>query len=460
MKIIEKRILFVPVNGVGHVNACIGIAKPMIRRGHRIAFFVEKTYKGKIKKLGFEEYYYEPSFFADKKDIKNIKNPGESAAQWLVAKCIIGNTDIIKQLEKLTEIDDSLNDKRLEDLERLKEVIELFKPDLFIVDNITLEPVIDCSDKPWIKIMSVAPLIYLHNFDHLPPAWTGLSFDSNRKEWPKYREIVNRFIYSKENNDFNEKHGYRRYEDDLLMPLTQAMTIYAYPEEYDYPEIKEHHPDWFNLEVFNKNDSGETVDLKEFLPKEFYDNDLDGNFTGKWIYVSMGSMGSVDLDLMHRLIDALSKTNHKYIVSKGPRHEEYELKRNLWGDRYLPQTKILPIVDLVITHGGNNSVTETFAQGKPMIIMPLFCDQHDNAQRLSEKKLAIKIPPYDFTDEQLIESIDRLIYDDELNSRLKQASQRILSIDKHEQVCDKIEDIMAKYDNDCRQKNENFIKRK
>ena len=174
MKIIEKRILFVPVNGVGHVNACIGIAKPMIRRGHRIAFFVEKTYKGKIKKLGFEEYYYEPSFFADKKDIKNIKNPGESAAQWLVAKCIIGNTDIIKQLEKLTEIDDSLNDKRLEDLERLKEVIELFKPDLFIVDNITLEPVIDCSDKPWIKIMSVAPLIYLHNFDHLPPAWTGL----------------------------------------------------------------------------------------------------------------------------------------------------------------------------------------------------------------------------------------------------------------------------------------------
>ena len=227
------------------------------------------------------------------------------------------------------------------------------------------------------------------------------------------------------------------------MPLTQAMTIYAYPEECDYPEIKEHHPDWFNLEVFNKNDSGETIDLKEFLPKEFYDNNLDEKFTGKWIYVSMGSMGSVDLDLMHRLIDVLTKTNHKYIVSKGPRHEEYELKRNLWGDRYLPQTKILPIVDLVITHGGNNSVTETFAQGKPMIIMPLFCDQHDNAQRLSEKKLAIKIPPYEFTDEQLIESIDRLIYDDELNARLKRASQRILSIDKHEIACDLIDKILA-----------------
>ena len=228
------------------------------------------------------------------------------------------------------------------------------------------------------------------------------------------------------------------------MPLTQAMTIYAYPEEYDYPEIKEHHPDWFNLEVFNKNDSGETVDLKEFLPKEFYDNDLDGNFTGKWIYVSMGSMGSVDLDLMHRLIDALSKTNHKYIVSKGPRHEEYELKRNLWGDRYLPQMKILTVVDLVITHGGNNTVTETFAYGKPMIVMPMFVDQHDNAQRLSEKKLAIKIDPYDFNDEQLIKAIDQILNDEQLKRRLLSASNRIQNSPRHEQLCDKIEEILSK----------------
>uniref|UniRef100_A0A6P6XZ04 UDP-glucuronosyltransferase 1-1-like n=1 Tax=Dermatophagoides pteronyssinus TaxID=6956 RepID=A0A6P6XZ04_DERPT len=112
------------------------------------------------------------------------------------------------------------------------------------------------------------------------------------------------------------------------------------------------------------------------------------------------------------------------------------------GDRYLPQVKILPVVDLVITHGGNNSVTETFAQGKPMIIMPLFADQHDNAQRLSEKNLAIKLPPYDFTDEQMIESIDRLLYDKELNQRLLRASKRILQTDKHEIVCDMIEKIL------------------
>ncbi|OTF78526.1 hypothetical protein BLA29_010205 [Euroglyphus maynei] len=83
-----------------------------------------------------------------------------------------------------------------------------------------------------------------------------------------------------------------------------------------------------------------------------------------------------------------------------------------------------------------------------MIIMPLFCDQHDNAQRLSETNFAITLPPYDFSDEQLIESIDRLLYDDELNQRLQRASQRILNTDKYEQLCDKIEEILAKHDND------------
>lgn len=90
----------------------------------------------------------------------------------------------------------------------------------------------------------------------------------------------------------------------------------------------------------------------------------------------MGSMGSVDLELMSRLLKVLAKLPHKFIISKGPRAEAYQVEgRNQWGDRYLPQIDLLPQVDAVITHGGNNSVTEIFAQGKPMLVMPLFADQ-------------------------------------------------------------------------------------
>lgn len=54
---------------------------------------------------------------------------------------------------------------------------------------------------------------------------------------------------------------------------------------------------------------------------------------------------------MRRMTTVLSATPHKYIVSKGPNHEAFELPNNMWGEQYLPQTKIIPTVDLVITHG-------------------------------------------------------------------------------------------------------------
>lgn len=82
-------------------------------------------------------------------------------------------------------------------------------------------------------------------------------------------------------------------------------------------------------------------------------------------------MGSIDVPLVKRILSVLATTPHRYIVSKGPRAEEYDLPENCWGEAYLPQTRVLPLVDLVITHGGHNSVSETMTFGKPMIVFPL-----------------------------------------------------------------------------------------
>lgn len=123
------------------------------------------------------------------------------------------------------------------------------------------------------------------------------------------------------------------------------MTIYAYPEEMNYPEIQT--KGWFNMEVFNKQQPRDLVDINKVLPKEFLKDELGGHFTGKWIYLSLGSMCSVDIDLMKRIVRLLGETNHKYVVSKGTRGEEYSLPKNMWGDRYVPQIEIIKFVDLV-----------------------------------------------------------------------------------------------------------------
>jgi UDP-N-acetylglucosamine:LPS N-acetylglucosamine transferase len=83
-------------------------------------------------------------------------------------------------------------------------------------------------------------------------------------------------------------------------------------------------------------------------------------------------LGSADVDLMKRLVSILGKTKHKFIVSKGPQASEYDLASNMVGAEFLPQISIIPKVDLVITHGGNNTTTESVHFGKPMIVLPLF----------------------------------------------------------------------------------------
>ena len=123
-----------------------------------------------------------------------------------------------------------------------------------------------------------------------------------------------------------------------------------------------------------------------------------GDGDGALIYLSLGSLGSADVGLLQRLVDVLGTTNHRVIVSKGPLGDQIRLHERMTGADFLPQPAILPLVDLVITHGGNNTVTEAFHHGKPMIVLPLFWDQVDNAQRVDELGLGVRLSTYGFDD--------------------------------------------------------------
>jgi hypothetical protein len=87
--------------------------------------------------------------------------------------------------------------------------------------------------------------------------------------------------------------------------------------------------------------------------------------------------------------------------------------------QFLPQPSILPQCDLLITHGGNNTLCEGFHFGLPMIGLPLFWDQYDNAQRLQGTGYGARLPTYDWTQDQLLETVDRLTRDDDLAARMR-----------------------------------------
>jgi UDP:flavonoid glycosyltransferase YjiC (YdhE family) len=128
---------------------------------------------------------------------------------------------------------------------------------------------------------------------------------------------------------------------------------------------------------------------------------------------------------MTQLVAELADTPHRYVVSMGPQHAEYELAANMIGEEFLPQTSVLPHVDAVITHGGNNTTTECMWFGRPMLVLPIFWDQHDNAQRVHETGFGIRLATYGFGDGELAAALDRVLTDEPMRARCAAAGVRL-----------------------------------
>jgi len=83
----------------------------------------------------------------------------------------------------------------------------------------------------------------------------------------------------------------------------------------------------------------------------------------------------------------------------------------------------------VITHGGNNTTTEAMHFGKPMILLPLFWDQYDNAQRVHESGFGVRLATYAFADDELVDAVERLLGDTDLRERMTAIGADIRSRD-------------------------------
>lgn len=113
------------------------------------------------------------------------------------------------------------------------------------------------------------------------------------------------------------------------------------------------------------------------------------------VYFSFGSYFSVHTDILCRIADALRGEPVRVLFASGltdatalnpvPDH---------WLVRdYLPQVALLPHCDVVVCHGGNNTVTEAFAVGVPVVVAPFASDQFGSAASIEQHALGTVFDP-------------------------------------------------------------------
>ncbi len=424
----QLTVLFMPESAYGPTNNCIGIGDVLRRRGHRVVFAAEASWRGKLTALGFEE------------DLVDLAPPPENSEEqdagqfW---KDFIRDTAPEFRKPTIEQLDTWVKPVWVELINgarycqpRLLEIIDRVRPDIIVEDNVVAFPALNTAGVPFVRIVSCNPLEM--KGPDIAPVFSGYPA-ADRSGWAEFRaeyDRVHRPVWE-EFDAWVREQGAPGLPD-LEFIHEGDLNLYVYPGVADYTDARPLGPTWQRLES-----SVRETDDEFTLPAELADRD------GALIYFSLGSLGSADVELMRRVIDSLAKTPHRYIVSKGPLHAEIELADNMWGAEFLPQTKIIPQADLVITHGGNNTTTEAFHFGKPMIVLPLFWDQYDNAQRVDELGFGVRLDPYRFTDEQLHGAIERLLGDDDLRKRLAENGARIRAADGLRQAADAIERLAS-----------------
>jgi MGT family glycosyltransferase len=402
-------IVFFPEGAFGPTNNCVGIGDVLRRRGHRVVFVVEESFAGTLEEKGFEERLMRLTPPPETEEV-----PGQFWKDFIRETAPVFREPTIAQLsgfivptfKALVEGSEYVND-------RLLEIFDELRPDLIVEDNVVSFPALFASGIPWVRIASCNPA---EMKDHaVPPPFSGLP-TNNPAEWDTFWAAY-RDAHAEIHAGFSEfcqGHGAPPLPRDDFMHESPWLNLYLYPDEVDYPRARPLGPHWHNLQACVR-----ATDAAWDVPEALAGAD------GPLIYLSLGSLGSADVELMRKLIASLEGERYRVVVSKGPQASEIELPDNMAGAEFLPQTSILPKVDLVITHGGNNTVTESLYFGKPMIVLPIFWDQHDNAQRLEETGYGVKLDTYGHEPAELRGAIDRLLSDQDLASRLAAISARL-----------------------------------
>jgi len=421
----SSTIVFFPEGAFGPTNNCVGIGDVLRRRGHRVVFIVEESFAGTLEAQGFEERLMRLTPPPESEEV-----PGQFWKDFIRDTAPVFREPTIRQLEGfIAPTFQALVEGAKYVDDRLLEIIEEVEPDVVVEDNVVAFPALAASGRPWVRIASCNPAEMKD--EAVPPPFSGLGL-GERERWEEFWRAYRAALADLHAgfSAFCERRGAPPLPAEDFIHESPWLNLYLYPDEVDYERKRPLGERWVNLQSCVR-----ATDAPWSVP-----DTLSGE--GPLVYLSLGSLGSADVELMRKLVASLAGDRYRVIVSKGPQAGEFELAANMAGAEFLPQTSILPQVDLVITHGGNNTVTESLHFGRPMVLLPIFWDQHDNAQRIDETGYGVRLDTYEHTPEELTGAIDRLLGDRELTERLGRISARLQAAPGTERAANAIEAVL------------------
>ncbi len=113
----------------------------------------------------------------------------------------------------------------------------------------------------------------------------------------------------------------------------------------------------------------------------------------KLILVSFSSTYQNQAETLQKVIAAAGRLPYRTLITLGPamKNEMKNIPENVAIQSFLPHSQVLPQCAAVVTHAGHGTVVRSLAFGVPLVCIPMGRDQAANAARVIYRKLGARL---------------------------------------------------------------------
>jgi len=149
-----------------------------------------------------------------------------------------------------------------------------------------------------------------------------------------------------------------------------------------------------------------------------------------WVHVTEGTLSYGRPFLLDAALRGLADRPMEVIATTGPQRSADALglpplAPNVHLTGWLSHAELLPRCRVVVTTGGMGTIMAALRAGVPLVIVPTTWDKPDNARRVVEAGVGVRLAPRRCTPERLRAAVEQVLWDPGYAVRAQQIAERL-----------------------------------
>lgn len=407
------KYVFINIPAYGHANVTFAVAQELVRRGEEVVYFLTEEFREVVEATGATFRPYQP--------FMKPQSPAQAAPP-----------DGARQAGPPAGLKPTLTKDNRDDIYEMLERVRAERPDFILYDALHL----------WARAIAEAL--------HVPAILTCPIFVAHEEYNPlkEHLNLLNGHVtlplpippaaLERIQAKINEMRA--RYN----LPMFDMRDFYTHAEPLNIV---------FMPRMFHP--AGELFDdryvfvgpslLPQRRPTTFPLDKLEGK---KNLYISLGTVFNDRPDFFQLCFDAFGTQPWQVVLAYGNRVDRSALgaaPANFLLAAHAPQLEILQKSSVFVTHGGMNSIMESLYYGVPMVVLPQTPEQAENARRIVELGLGVRLDSNNLTAEVLCQAVEDVSANPTFLERVRAMQQTVRNAGGYQRAADAIMEFALKY---------------